>query len=140
MQRIIDSILSNKDVLVFIILLLFSLYLLVDSNHYHQSKLNNLSNNFVKGVLKESSYIKEYFNLENENKKLVQENLNLKNIFYSSQEILNDSILISQKYFFSSAKIISNNFSFSKNYLMIDKGTKHGIKKEIGLARKTGII
>ena len=140
MQRIIDSILSNKDVLVFIILLLFSLYLLVDSNHYHQSKLNNLSNNFVKGVLKESSYIKEYFNLENENKKLVQENLNLKNLFYSSQEILNDSILISQKYFFSSAKIISNNFSFSKNYLMIDKGTKHGIKKEMGVASKNGII
>ena len=82
MQRIIDSILNHKDVLVFLILLLLSLYLLIDSNYFHKSKLNNFSDNFSKVILKESSSIEDYLNLRNENEKLVKENLRLNNIVF----------------------------------------------------------
>lgn len=140
MQRIIDSILSHKDVLVFIILLLSSLYLLVDSNYYHKSKVNNISNNFAKVIFKKTSSFNEYFNLKIENEKLVKENLDLKNLFFFKQDISNESTLTNSKYFYSSAKIINNNFSFSKNYLMIDKGSIHGIKKEMGVISNNGII
>jgi len=140
MQRIIDSILNHKDVLVFLILLLLSLYLLIDSNYFHKSKLNNFSDNFSKVILKESSSIEDYLNLRNENKKLVKENLRLNNIVFSKKEIPNDSLLNNSKYFFSAAKIITNNFSFTKNYLIIDKGLKHGVEKEMGVTSSTGII
>ena len=77
MQRIIDSILYYKDVLVFLILLLFSIYLVVDSNHYHQSKLNSISNNFTSIIFEWSSSIENYFNLKDNNEELIQENLDL---------------------------------------------------------------
>ena len=140
MQRIIDSILSNKDVLVFLILLLFSIYLVIDSNHYHQSKFNSFSNNFTSIIFKKYSSLENYFNLNHENEELIKENLDLKNRLYSNKEIIYDTILINTSHIFSSAKIISNNFSYSKNYLIIDKGYKHGINKEMGVISSYGII
>tara|TARA_B100000902_G_scaffold45706_2_gene53256 strand:+ start:1224 stop:2033 length:810 start_codon:yes stop_codon:yes gene_type:complete len=140
MQRIIDSILYYKDVLVFLILLLFSIYLVVDSNHYHQSKLNSISNNFTSIIFEWSSSIENYFNLKNSNEELIQENLDLINRLYSNKEIIDDSLLIKSSYIFSSAKIINNNFSYSKNYLIIDKGSKDGIKEEMGVVNSYGII
>jgi len=140
MQRIIDSILYYKDVLVFLILLLFSIYLVVDSNHYHQSKLNSISNNFTSIIFEWSSSIENYFNLKDNNEELIQENLDLINRLYSNKEIIDDSLLIKSSYIFSSAKIINNNFSYSKNYLIIDKGSKDGINKEMGVANSYGII
>ena len=103
MQRIIDSILSNKDVLVFLILLLFSIYLVIDSNHYHQSKLNSFSNNFTSIISEGSSSIESYFNLKNKNEELIQENLDLINRIYSNKKIINDNLLINSPYIFSSA-------------------------------------
>ena len=140
MQRIIDSILYYKDVLVFLILLLFSIYLVVDSNHYHQSKLNSISNNFTSIIFEWSSSIENYLNLKNSNEELIQENLDLINRLYSNKEIIDDSLLIKSSYIFSSAKIINNNFSYSKNYLIIDKGSKDGIKEEMGVVNSYGII
>tara|TARA_B100000767_G_scaffold69723_1_gene66356 strand:+ start:1610 stop:2416 length:807 start_codon:yes stop_codon:yes gene_type:complete len=140
MQRIIDSILSSKDVLVFLILLSFSLYLLIDSNYYNKSKFNNLSNNFTKIIFKESSSLINYFNLREENRSLIKENLSLRNLLYLKKETINDNIFYDSKYIFSDAKIISNNFSFSKNYLIIDKGSVHGVKKEMGVISSNGII
>jgi len=140
MQRIIDSILSNKDVLVFLILLLFSIYLVIDSNHYHQSKLNSISNNFTSIISEGSSSIESYFNLKNKNEELIQENLDLINRIYSNKKIINDTLLINSPYIFSSAKIINNNFSYSKNYLIIDKGSTDGIHKEMGVITSRGII
>tara|TARA_B100001996_G_scaffold136663_1_gene103963 strand:+ start:10555 stop:11364 length:810 start_codon:yes stop_codon:yes gene_type:complete len=140
MQRIIDSILYYKDVLVFLILLLFSIYLVVDSNHYHQSKLNSISNNFTSIIFEWSSSIENYFNLKDNNEELIQENLDLINRLYSNKEIIDDSLLIKSSYIFSSAKIINNNFSYSKNYLIIDKGSKDGIKEEMGVVNSYGII
>ncbi len=140
MQRIIDSILLYKDVLVFLILLFFSIYLVIDSNHYHQSKLNSISNNYTSVIFEWSSSIENYLNLKNENEKLIKENLDLINHLYSNKEIINDSLSNNSSYIFSSAKILNNNFSYSKNYLIIDKGSKDGINKEMGVATSYGII
>ena len=79
MQRIIDSIFKKKDVLVFLVLLLFSLYLIIDSNYFHKSKILKLSNNIVNNILKEYSSISEYIKLKEYNTTLTKENIKLKN-------------------------------------------------------------
>jgi len=140
MQRIIDSILYYKDVLVFLILLLFSIYLVTYSNNYNQSKFNSISNNVTNIIFEKYSLVENYFNLKNKNEKLVKENLDLINRLFSKEEIINDSTVTNSSYIFSSAKIITNNFSHSKNYLIIDKGLNDGINKEMGVISSYGII
>ncbi|MDA0757551.1 MAG: rod shape-determining protein MreC [Bacteroidetes bacterium] len=140
MQRIIDSILKKKDVLVFLILLLFSLYLIIDSNYYQKYKFINLSNNFVTNILQEHSSIIEYFKLKDYNTDLIKENINLKNEMLNNNYKNIDSVLLRKKFIYTDAKIISNNVSFLKNYLIINKGSKDGVIKEMGVTSPYGII
>ena len=41
---------------------------------------------------------------------------------------------------YQNAKVISNNLSSFKNNLIINKGTKHGLKNEMGVISSTGIV
>ena len=140
MQRIIDNILKFKDVLVFLILLLFSIFLIINSNYYHKYKVLNLSDNFVADVLKEySSYI-EYIKLKEYYIKLIKENVGLKNELQRFNIEKIDSVFLEQKFIYTDAKIISNNISLLKNYLIINKGSKDGVIKEMGVTSSEGII
>jgi rod shape-determining protein MreC len=140
MQRIIDSILAKKDVLVFLILLLFSLYLIINSNYYHKSKVLNLSNNFTTHILNEYSSINAYFKLKEYNKKLIKENVRLKNELQRFNLEKIDSVFLKEKFIYTDAKIITNNISLLKNYLIINKGSRDGVIKEMGVTSSEGII
>ena len=140
MQRIIDSILAKKDVLVFLILLLFSLYLIINSNYYHKSKVLNLSNNFTTHILNEYSSINAYFKLKEYNKTLIKENVRLKNELQRFNLEKIDSVFLKQKFIYTDAKIITNNISLLKNYLIINKGSRDGVIKEMGVTSSEGII
>ena len=140
MQRIIDSILKKKDVLVFLILLLFSLYLIIDSNYFHKSKILKLSNNIVNDILKEYSSINEYIKLKEYNTTLTKENIKLKNELQKFKLKKTDSTFLKQEFIYTDAKVISNNVSLLKNYLVINKGSKDGIIKEMGVTSSKGII
>ena len=100
MQRIIDSILAKKDVLVFLILLLFSLYLIINSNYYHKSKVLNLSNNFTTHILNEYSSINAYFKLKEYNKALIKENVSLKNELQNFKFIDLDSAFLKKEFIY----------------------------------------
>ena len=140
MQRIIDNILKFKDVLVFLILLLFSIFLIINSNYYHKYKVLNLSNNFVADVLKEYSTINEYIKLKGYNIKLIKENVKLKNELQRFNIEKIDSVFLKQKFIYTDAKIITNNISLLKNYLIINKGSRDGVIKEMGVTSSEGII
>ena len=140
MQRIIDSILAKKDVLVFLILLLFSLYLIINSNYYHKSKVLNLSNNFTTHILNEYSSINAYFKLKEYNKTLIKENVSLKNELQNFKFIDLDSAFLKKEFIYSDAKIISNNISLLKNFLIINKGSKDGVVNEMGVVSSDGLV
>ena len=41
---------------------------------------------------------------------------------------------------YQNAKVISNSLSSLKNYLIIDKGLKHGLENEMGIISSKGIV
>ena len=87
------------------------------------------------------SYINSYFNLIQENNKLVQENLELKK--YESQIIYkSDTIDISESKTDKtiSAKVILNSINKSKNIIVINKGEMDGITKEMGVISSKGVV
>ena len=91
--------------------------------------------------------ITEYWSLKSENKLLADENTLLKNQLEKkfTIEINTDSTVIDtlnylQKYTYTSAKIINNNYSKDFNFLTIDKGENQGIGKEMAVVNSKGII
>ena len=140
MQQIIDFIIRKKDVVVYFILLLFSLSLIFNSNYFHRSKVIILLNNISNFSSENFDYINEYFELKDINLDLTKENLFLKNQLEKVKQYSNLDSLKNTNFTFRNAKVISNNLSSFKNHLIINKGVRHGLKNEMGVINSTGIV
>ena len=138
MQQIINAFLKNKTFILFITLLFLSLIFINNRSLYHQSKFNQFSLGLSGRIFNSTSLIKEYFILRNINNELLIENKNL----------LKHQINLDIKQFNRTnipfgvfhAKIIKNSIKSSRNYLIINKGRKDSVKKEMGVISSKGII
>ena len=140
MQRIIDSIIRKKNVLIYFLLLSFSLSLVFQTNFFQKSKIIVFSNSTANYFNELFNNLNGYFNLKRINSELVNENLFLKN---QLENIINKKQLDSLDnaiFKYQNAKVISNSLSSLKNYLIIDKGLKHGLENEMGIISSKGIV
>jgi rod shape-determining protein MreC len=140
MQQLIDFILRKKDVVVYFILLFLSLSFIFNSNYFHKSKVILFSNSITNYTNEAFENINWYFELKKINSSLVEENLILKNQLEKFIEKKSIDSLKNVAFQYQNAKVISNNLSSFKNNLIINKGTKHGLKNEMGVISSTGII
>jgi rod shape-determining protein MreC len=140
MQQLIDFILRKKDVVVYFILLFLSLSFIFNSNYFHKSKVILFSNSISNYTNEVFENINWYFELKKINSSLVEENLILKNQLEKFIEKNSIDSLENVAFQYQNAKVISNNLSSFKNNLIINKGTKHGLKNEMGVISSTGIV
>ena len=147
MQQIIYFFQKFKYFLFFLFLSFISLTLTFNNLDFHKSKFVNSANFITGGFYSQTSNISEYWNLKSENKLLAEENTRLKNLLekynsvsFSIDSIVIDSVKYQQKYTFTTAKIINNNYDKEFNFLTIDKGENQGIKKEMAVINSKGII
>lgn len=126
---------------VFLILEIFSISLLTRTYSYHKSLSFSYVNDFSGGILKTWSGINNYFYLANENEILMKENADLKNQLASSYLITDTSaVFVDSAYKYYYANVISNSISMQSNRIIIDKGRKHGLEKEMGVINEKGIV
>jgi len=137
---LIDFILRKKDVVVYFILLFLSLSFIFNSNYFHKSKVILFSNSITNYTNEVFENIDWYFELKKINSSLVEENLILKNQLEKFIEKKSIDSLKNVAFQYQNAKVISNNLSSFKNNLIINKGTKHGLKNEMGVISSTGIV
>ncbi len=140
MQQIIDFIIRKKDVVVYLILLIFSLTLVFNSNYFHKSKVLIFSNSIANYSTENFNYLNEYFELKKINSNLLEENLFLKNQLEKTNKNISLDSLTNINFSYKNAKVISNNLSSFKNRLVINKGIKDGLKNEMGVINSDGII
>jgi rod shape-determining protein MreC len=106
----------------------------------------NSANVISGGVFSTTSNLSEYFNLKSLNEYLLEENTKLKNqlrnngLVSSKEFTIIDSTKYKQKYTYTQAKIINNNYSKNFNFLTINKGKSQGIDKEMAVINSKGII
>ena len=129
-----------------IIFLVLSLVLLVNNNSYQRASAWNSSNRLIGGSFERVNAIKNYLNLGRTNDSLAFENARLRNDLKSS--IFSDSIkqqtvtdtLTQQQYTYIVSKVVNNSIHQSNNYITINRGFKHGIKKGMGVMSAKGIV
>src|SRR5690606_21944691 len=118
-----------------------SLVMTVRSHSYHQSRFFNSSKWISGSIYGAGADISSYFGLREENRRLVQENEQLRKlIFNASTDSISpmDSTLVS--YEVMNAKLIKNSFASPRNYLTIDKGKKQGVKQDMGVITTKGVL
>ena len=147
MQQLIFFFQKFKYLLFFLFLQSIALALTFNNLTFHKSKFVNSANTITGGLYSSSSNLSEYLNLKSENLLLSKENTRLKNILEKNTSMLSnsdstviDTLQYYQKYNFTDAKIINNNYTKQFNFLTINKGKNHGIDKEMAVVNSRGII
>jgi len=141
MQQIINFIIRYKNFLLYIFLLIISLAFTIQSHSYHQSSFFNSSNWIAGNIYGISHGITTYFDLDEENERLLLENERLKDQLFNKEslsEIKIDSSNI--KYTIVSGQVIKNSYADHRNYITINRGKKDSIKQDMGVITDLGIL
>jgi rod shape-determining protein MreC len=144
MQQIFNFILKNSNRLLFLLLLVISLSLTIQSHSYHKSKVISSANFFTGGIYEKVNSIDEYFHLKSQNDELAQENARLKSLLFNQKDTTKlpqiDTIKGVKKTDIIVSKVIRNSYSVFENYLTINNGEASGIKPNMGVINSAGII
>ena len=141
------SVLKKYDYIeVFILLVIVSVILMSRTSYYQSSKIVALSNGVVGNWYQGINSIGGYFGLKGENDRLAAENAMLRQQLASSYLSYNDSVFTvndttyRQRYSYTEARVIKNSWSQQNNYIMVNKGSSHGIKPDMAVISPQGIV
>lgn len=146
MRYLFAFLLRNHFFFLFLLLELIAVLLLVENRYYQHSKVINQVSEVTGSVQASVTNISQYLHLKETNKALAEENANLRSKLLSSY-LVKDTVrnLIidttrKQHYHFVEARVISNSVTNRNNYIMIDKGSKHGIKPDMAVIAPDGVV
>jgi len=134
-----------SNLLFFLLLQGYSIYLIVHYNRYHNSVFSNTTNQLTGKVNEQYNKVEDYFYLKKINDSLVKANeklLNqLKADFIASdtgRKIINDTLLVDsikqyRRYNYMQATVVSNSVSTQSNYIVLHRGEAQHLKKGMGV-------
>lgn len=147
MQQLVNFITKYKYFLFFLLLELVALSLTIQNHTYHKSKFVNSANVISGGIYNRINNFREFAKLRTFNEQLLEENTRLKNIIAlqkidTTQQLfaINDTTKFYQRYLFTPAKVIDNQYTRRYNYLTINKGAGDGILYDQAVVNSQGII
>lgn len=130
-------------VLVFILLETIAIVMLSNNNRYQHSILVN-ANREISGTLYESvEGAREYMNLSETNKILVEENTRLRNRIQALDEQFSDTVVNPRQvgdYYYFPADIVHSTLFKQFNYLTINKGRRQGVDRDMAVIGPQGIV
>ena len=146
MRNIFLFIWKNHFFFLFALLEIVSLTLIVQHNDYQRSSFINRTNDFFASINQKVNGIYDYFNLKEINKQLAQENailrareINSFNLTDKKSFTINDTIY-RQEFTYVEAKVVNSSINRRKNFLTLNKGSKQGIKKDMGVISPLGVV
>ncbi len=146
MRYILAFIWKHSFFFLFLLLEFVSVVILVNKSYFQGSVITNFSDRITGNIFSAYSSVTGYFNLREENERLAAENailwqkLNQGQVTTDTSSTLMIDTLNRQTYSFTVARVISNSTNNRNNYLMLNKGKKHGIKHDMAVINPQGIV
>ena len=148
MQQIIFFIQKYKNFLFFLLLEFIAVTLTLNNLNFHKSKFVNSANVITGSLYSKATNFSSYFNLEEENNQLLDENIRLRNQLQKITSGLDsitetqiiDSVLYRQKYINIHARIEKNDYTNEFNFLLINRGKEQGVLPDMAVINSKGII
>jgi len=135
--------------LLFLLLEGVSFFFIAKDSLFQQAKISGVIMYVKSEISSFVSNIHYFVGLQEVNDILLQENVELKNRIEELNAKLqqNDTLITykssndsNPKFSYIPAQIISNSTNKLQNYIILDKGTLHGIKKDMGVISSRGVV
>ena len=148
MQQLIYFIQKYRYFLFFLFLELIAFQLIINNLSFHKSKFINSASSITGGFYSKTNSMRDYFQLDIENKELLNENLILRNKLEKLSQSIDTSPMIKifektdfrQRYSYIQGRIEKNQFRSNYNFLTINLGKKDSLVPEMGVINSKGIL
>ncbi len=140
MRRLLDFLYKRREIVIFFILEILSIWLLVSYNNRYNSTLLNSSNRLAGSINQSSENIFNYFELQTINEQLMVENNRLYEELKRYKTEASAFIDTVKRYQVIGARVVSNTTNRSSNFLTISAGKSNGIEVGMPLITTTGIV
>ncbi|MEZ4798551.1 MAG: rod shape-determining protein MreC [Flavobacteriales bacterium] len=146
MRNLIGLIQRFYVFLLFLVLQIFALYVLFNSNNYHKAEFVQHSKDWTGSIYSFRTQLKEYWILDEINDRLSLENAILRSQLPENvltidtvTRFLPDSVN-PQRYMYKNAHVENVTINRESNYVMIDKGSSSGVEREMGVIANGSIV
>lgn len=145
MRNIFLFIRKYFNLLVFLILQIFCIYLIVHYNRYHNAIASVYMNEITGKVNDQYTRVDDFLALKKKNQELQRQNERLLNLMKqnfeipdTSTKIVTDSIPYDtlgnhRKWAYQAAKVVSNSVSAQNNFIVLGRGSRQQLKKDEGV-------
>mgnify|MGYP003801234221 CR=1 FL=1 len=145
MRPLLQFFLKHINFFLFLLMEFFAFFYIVKSNYYQQSVFINSANAFTGGIYTVQSNLTDYLALKTVNNRLAVENARLRNnqrsafLSTNNKTFVVDDTLYQQQYEYTEARVVANTTNKINNYITLNKGYNHGIRKEMGVITSLGV-
>lgn len=149
MQFILKPIIRNGLFLFYLLLSLTAFVFTFRQKVYHKAVLDHTSTQTAGFVDSKIAAITQFINLKHNNRELQAENaelrkqlekLKIERTESDTARIANSSLEFHQTYRFLPVEVINNSVMKDHNFLTINKGSRQGIKKGMGVISANGVV
>jgi len=146
MRNLLKFIIKFHVTFIFIVIEVIAFFLTIQNNTYQKASFINSSLEITGNIYKTYSSLTNYFNVKYENDILSRENTQLRrlirtNYIYNNSYIYhNTDKLYKLKYDYINAKVVNNSVFKQTNYITLDKGSKQGVKTDMGVINYLGVV
>ena len=138
MQKLLNSILRNGTLLLFIFLLALSFLLISRSQRFQQSNFVSLNNSITSPFFELRHNVYRFFERNKHNQQLIEENQYLISQLITQQ---NKGMLLDSLHFeVIPVQVLRNSIRLVYNYITINAGTEKGVSKEMGVITAKGVV
>jgi len=138
----------NRYSTFFLFILFFggSVILVIRNNTYQRANAINSSSQIIGSIYQRIDYFTGYLKLNETNLALARENAALRALLKNSNydnkvisSIARDSTQ-QPEYSYIQARVINNSINQKNNYITVNRGSRHGIKKGMGVISSRGVV
>ncbi len=146
MRSLFRFLIRNYFLMMFLALETISLVMIVSLNNYQRVNFFNSSNDLTGAINEKYSSMDDYFSLSRSNARLAAENaslhkqLQLRMMQQEQYPKTRPDTVDAPAYVFTSAKVISNSTNKQFNYITLNKGSRQGIKPDMGIICTDGVV
>lgn len=141
MYNLVRFLQKHHFFILFVFLEVLALSMLSRSHHYQRASINHRTNNLAASIYHLQSHISDYFSLRYQNTILQKQNAELlhKLALAHLPEPQPDSILKERLVDYIPARVINNTVDLRNNYIIINKGYRDGVARDMGLISADGV-
>jgi len=146
MRNLLIFITKYNAFFLFLIFEIISLVIYIKYNSFQKATFINSTSQVTGALYTQVNGVQDYLSLKEVNDSLARENARLrtqlKTAFYTDTVAKHkvDDTVFKQQYTYIEAKVINNSTNRSNNYLTIDRGSRQGVAKGMGVICSSGLV